>query len=268
MTLSARQECKSVITELMPAESWRRNCEFSDEIQATIEAHPLLKHPLIGAFSGGQLDHATLRRVHLEFRYTFAETFTDGLLHSMLHAARLEPRYGSLGKVAARFLLSFNLFDELGFRTDGAPSQELAGSPRAAHYHQFHLTLGELGVSEAEARAYVPSDAAVACRRQVEKAYTDPITLICLLAVEETVFERFAGPWAQNMKQRTSVDTSHGYHSIHVEHDGASVDDHHAEDLWYVFRMFVEPHRYDDVRRHVGDCLDSLVRFVDSLAQS
>lgn len=267
MTMSARQECKSVITGLMPAELWRRNCGFSEEVHAAIEAHPLLKHPLIGAFSGGRFDPATLRHIHLEFRYTFAETFTDGLLHSMLHAARLEAQYGSLGKVAARFLLSFNLFDELGFRTDGSTSKELGGSPRAAHYHQFHLTLAELGVSEPEARAYVPSDAAVACRRQIEKAYADPLALICLLAVEETVFERFAGPWAQNMKQRTSVDTAHGYHSIHVEHDGASVDDHHAEDLWYVFRMFVEPNRYDDVRRQVGECLDAILRFVDHLAQ-
>lgn len=261
---NARQNCKQAIQELVPGDLWQRNLAFSREVLQIIESHPLLRHPLIAALGQGSFTPALLRRLHLEFRYTFAQTFTDGLLHAMQHAALLEPRFGSLGKIAARFLLAFNLFDELGFRP---AADEYAGTPRNAHYYQFHVTLQELGVSEAEAQAYVPSDAAVACRRLVESAYSDPIALMCLLSVEETVFEKFAGPWAQNMRMRTTVNTRDGYHSIHVKHEGGSVDDHHADDLWYVFRMVVEPPRYNDVRRHTVECLDTLVRFVDNLAR-
>jgi hypothetical protein len=262
---SARHNCKQAIQDLVPPELWQRNLAFSREVLELIESHPLLQHPVIAALGNGSFPPEVLRRLHLEFRYTFAQTFTDGLLHAMQHAAQLEPRFGSLGKVSARFLLAFNLFDELGFRP---AAEDYAGTPRNSHYYQFHVTLGELGVSETQAQAYVPSDAAVAIRRMVEGAYADPIALLCVLAVEETVFEKFAGPWAQNMKLRTAVNTRDGYHSIHVEHDGGSVDDHHAEDLWYVFRMMVEPRHYDDVRRRTVECLDALVRFVDHLARA
>ena len=100
----------------------------------------------------------------------------------------------------------------------------------------------------------------------IEAAGDDLETTLAILAVEETIFESFAAPWASNMRQRTTVDTRAGYHSIHVEHDGESLDDHHAEDLWYVLRMALTADRYDHVRHKTAECLDTVHRFVRSLA--
>jgi len=65
-----------------------------------------MSDPIIAALGTGKLDEAQLKGSHLEFRYAFAQTFTDALLRAMFLAHRLEPRLGAMGKVAARFLLS------------------------------------------------------------------------------------------------------------------------------------------------------------------
>ena len=79
-------------------------------------------------------------------------------------------------------------------------------------------------------------------------------------------FESFATPWADNVRMRTSVDTASGYHSLHIEHDGDSLDDHHAEDLWYVLRVSLSADKYAHVRNTTAECLDTVHRFVRSFA--
>jgi hypothetical protein len=263
MNLDARGRCRAVIRELVPSELWARNERFCGELQDAMRGHALLHDPLITALSSGQLPPEALRRLHLEFRYSFAQTFTDALLRAMVLAAGLEPRLGAVGKVAARFLLQLNVLDELGFAPGG---DGYRGTPCDAHYVKFHDTLRQLEISEPEANAYVPSDAAVACRRMIESAYDDLVATLAILAVEETIFESFAGPWSTNMRERTTVDVESGYHAIHIDHGGSSLDDHHAEDLWYVLRMALTPERYEHARTATSNCLDTVHCFVRSLA--
>lgn len=263
MSTDARESCRAIIRELVPAELWAQNERFCGELKQVMQGHGLLRDPLIAALGSGALPPDALKRVHLEFRYSFAQTFTDALLRAMYLSVRVEPRLGALGKVAARFLLQFNVLDELGFLPTAGG---YGGSPKRSHYAKFHETLRQLDISEAEASAYVPTDAAVACRRMIEGAYDDLVATLVILSVEETIFESFAAPWATNMRERTEVDVEKGYHSIHVEHDGGSLDDHHAEDLWYVLRMVLTPDDYARAKADAVTCLDTVHWFVRSLA--
>ena len=262
MREDGRGACRAVIREVVPAEIWSENEQFCGELRRAVREHALLHDPLIAALGSAELPSEVLKRLHLEFRYAFAQTFTEALLRAMVLVVRVEPRLGALGKVAARFLLQFNVLDELGFtpRSGG-----YGGTPRNAHYVKFHDTLQQLDISEQDANAYVPSDAAVACRRMIESAQDDLIGTLCILAVEETIFESFAAPWATNMRQRTQVDVEHGYHSIHVEHDGESLDDHHADDLWVVLQLALTPEQYDHARAVTGKCLGTVHGFVRAL---
>jgi hypothetical protein len=252
-----------VIRQLVPAEDWARNERFCAQLRAAIRDHALLHDPLITALGTAALPPDVLKRLHLEFRYSFAQTFTEALLHAMALTAQLEPRLGSLGKVAARFLLQLNVLDELGFEPRG---EQYGGTPRNAHYTKFHDTLRELGVSERDAAAYAPSTAAIACRKMIERASGDLVATLAILAVEETIFESFAAPWSTNMRQRTSVDVDGGYHAIHVDHGGESLDDHHAEDLWYVLQMALTPDQHDLTHKVTRQCLDTVHDFVRALA--
>lgn len=266
MVEDARETCRNIIRKTVPSDVWASNQQFCAELLAQIKDHPLLSDPVIAALGSGQFDEAQLKRAHLEFRYAFAQTFTEALLRAMFLARHLEPRLGAIGKVAARFLLQFNVLDELGFAPADANGHSYGGTPANAHYVKFFGTLSELGLDEAQVAAYVPSDAAVACYRLIEAAGDDLEATLAILAVEETIFESFATPWASNMRQKTKVDTEQGYHSIHVEHGGELLDDNHAEDLWYVLGAALTPDKYAQVRRTTGDCLDAVHRFVRSLA--
>lgn len=251
---------------------WEQNGAFVREVKQLIEGHPIMRHPLIGMLDGADLPLELIKRSHLEFRFTFAKIFTDSLILAMYEARALEPSYGPLAKVAARFLMQFNLLDELGFSpsstSDSATGRplEYGGSPHDAHFIKFDQTLAQLGYGWRDADGYIPSDAAIAVRRKIESSYGDYPLLLSVLAVAESVFDKFAGPWAKNVRERTAVDVESGYHAIHVEHDGHSMDDLHSEDLWYVFRQGVTEDRYAEIRRHTSEYLDTLMEFVDSLA--
>jgi hypothetical protein len=268
MSDDARAVCRNIIRGAVPAPVWNANEQFCNELLAQIKNHPLMSDPLKDALGSGKLDNAQLKHGHLEFRYAFAQTFTDALLRAMFLSNKLEPALGPMGKVAVRFLLQFNLLDELGFTPATNGVMMYGGTPENSHYVKFHETLHELGLSDAEIATYVPSEAAVACHRMVDAASDDLEATLAILAIEETIFESFATPWAANMRIRTGVDTTTGYHSLHIEHDGDSLDDHHAEDLWYVLRVALNAENYARVRSTTADCLDTVHRFVRSFANA
>jgi hypothetical protein len=267
MTQSVRVTSRETVRASIPSQIWEENGQFVQEVQQLIRQHPLLQHPLLQMLDNSELSHDVLRRIHLEFRFTFAKIFTDSLILAMYQAQTLEAKYGPIAKVSARFLMQFNLLDELGFSPAAAQSPgEYGGSPRDAHFIKFDETLAELGCTWREADRYVPSDAAVHVRRHIEGSYGDYALLLGTLAVAETVFDKFAAPWAKNVARQTSVDTATGYHAIHVEHEGHSMDDVHSDDLWHVFQQGVSLDRYDEVRSSISQYLDLLVAFVNSLA--
>jgi len=264
---SARSLCRQAIKESVPPAVWEQNGRFVREIEKLIAEHPIMRHPLIEMLGSAELPLEAIKRSHLEFRYTFAKIFTDSLILAMYEARAVEPAYGPIAKVSARFLLQYNLLDELGFAPAGSDGEGYGGSPHDAHFIQFDETLAQLGCDWRAADRYTPTDEAVAVRQKIESSYGDYALLMSALAVAETVFDKFAGPWAANVARKTSVDVAGGYHAIHVEHEGHSMDDVHSEDLWYVFRQGVTEDRYADIRRNTSEYLDILLAFVNRLAE-
>jgi hypothetical protein len=250
---------------LVPADIWVQNERFADELKRLIKSHRIFAHPLMSVLNEGKFSPEGMKRFHLEFRHAFAQNFTDALIQVMFTASQLEARQGALGKVAARFLVQLNVLDELGFESGKVEHGEYAGDPRHAHYVEFDKVLSDLGISAAEVQAYVPTAAAVAARRTVDNVFGDHVALAAQLALAESVFTNFAGPWATNMRKTTNVATDQGYHAIHVEHDGEFIDDDHSEDMWFVLRQAIEPSRYEEVRARTSETLEVWAQFCDSL---
>ncbi len=264
MSTDARTNGKRIVRESVPAALWAQNEAFSNEIAELISNHALTRHPLINNLSDGGISEDALRLFHLEFRYAFSQRFTDAVMHTMLGADELEARLGATAKIGARFLLGFNLLDELGFAA-GTDGHNLQGSPADSHFVMFNKTMLELGIDEAAAQAWEPAESSKASRSLIEDSAGDYMSMVTVLMVIETIFEAFAGPWSKNMRTATEVEVDGGYHAIHVDAEGVSVDDDHAEDLWYVFRQAVTPDRYDDVRVKATATLDNIVGFIDGM---
>jgi hypothetical protein len=260
-----RNAGREAVKKSVSADLWEKNFAIRSTILETVRAHRIVSHPIINQLSSAEHDVSMQRFFHLEFRHAFAQIFTDALIRAMFTSSQLEPRLGAMGKVAARFLLQLNLLDELGFVSGEELASDYAGNPHYAHYVQFDSTLRQLGVSAADADAYIPSAAASACRATFESNYDDHVALTSVLAVSESVFTQFAGPWAKGVGAKTSIDVSGGYHSIHVEKDGQFIDDDHSEDAWFVFQQAITPDRHDEILSRVSEWLDTWSSFLDQL---
>ncbi len=265
---SPRITGRKAIQATIDPEIWNKNVEYSLSIKNMIEKHKLCRHPLIGLLSTEKLNVEATKLIHFEFSYAFAEIFTDSVIQAMMTSSQLEKRIGPMGKVSARFLLELNLMDELGFKpkANANNSEDYCGNPLLAHYSQFNETLEELGSNHDELLNYKPSAAAEDARKTFTENYGNHLMMTSVLAVAESVFTLFAGPWAKSVGISTNVDVSRGYHKIHVENDsGEFLDDEHSEDTWYLFRQAIQENEYALVKEQISTWLDVWYDFADQV---
>ena len=256
---------RAAIIESVPKDLWEKNLAFRKKVEAMIDEHPLKSHPIKALLMQATLNVEISRFMHLEFATAFAQIFTDSLIHAMAQTAQLEPRLGPIGKVSARFLLQLNLLDELGYSAAPVVIDNYYGNPMNSHYIQFVNTLKDLNATPDTLKSFKPSKAALDSRHTFTDYFQDYAMLTCVLACAEALFTEFASPWAESVKKSTNIDTSKGYHKIHVEDDGYFIDDDHSEDSWILFCQAVTPERYDEVLKHVGKWLDTWNDFGNNL---
>ena len=266
-TDAPRKYAREAIEKSVDSELWKKNVAFTDRLIEKSHAHYMSNHPIISAMANNAFSLEAIKVVHLEFRAAFAQIFTDALIRLMETSSQLEPALGAKAKDASRFLVQMNVVEELGFSpSDNGTS--FCGHPGYAHYWQFAETLTALGAPEHTWKDYVPAPESLDTRESLEVNYEDHLRLALVLAVIETVFIHYAGPWAKNTLYVCGQDISDGYHSIHTEDDdGNFIDDDHAEDSWYIVRQALTEDRYEELERLTEDTLDIWVRFVDMLME-
>ena len=264
-----RNKARAAIQSSVPADQWKKNKAFSDEVKSMIMSHRLIEHPLIKSMNDVKMPAAIAKITHLEFGVAFAQVFTDSIVRAMYECSSLEKRFGHLAKVSARFLLELNLLDELGFQPGDKDAGEYLGDPMKAHYVEFVATVRKIGVTDEERTNYKASAAAIACRKSFEDQYSDYVLLTGVLAVAEQVFTKFAGPWARNTSMASGLDVSSGYHAIHVEDDdGEFLDDYHSEDSWFLFSQAMDPSRNEELKKKIVAWLDTWASFCDHIGMT
>jgi len=256
---------RAAIEATVPPALWAQNDRFSQALRAKILRHPLSTHPIREFFDTEKLSKEKTLLLHLEFGYAFAQIFTDAVLQAMAVSKQMESRLGPRAKVAARFLWALNLQDELGYFPSGDKSS-YAGHPKAAHYSQFVDLFPDLGSPDNAINHHKPSKCAQDARESFEKYYNDYARLTTVLALSESVFDKFAGSWADNVARSAGLDTSRGYHTIHVQHDdGTSVDDDHSEDSWTLVKQCLTTDDFKEIDALVDESLDCWARFADNM---
>lgn len=256
---------RQAVKDTIEADVWALNEKFSHKLQALLMKHPIFTHPLKEFFEKETLNDEKQLKLHLEFGVGFAQVFTDAVLEAMAKARDLEPRLGPKAKVAARFLWSINLMDEIGY-VPGENQDQFKGNPWGAHYFQYVDMFKTLGGDMMDINTYKASDEALAARACFTDHYDNYPMLVSVLALSESIFDNFAGSWADNVERSTDIDTTKGYHTIHVEDDhGESVDDDHAEDGWTLFRQAVTPDMHEEIEKNINDWIDVWYKFADRI---
>ena len=263
-----REEGRLAIRATVPEALWEQNDRFAQSLRSNLLRHPISAHPVREFFESGVMSRPKQLNLHLEFGYGFAQIFTDAVLNAMATATQLENRLGPRAKVTARFLWALNLSDELGYVPSGNTAS-YAGHPNSAHYFQYVEMFPKLGAKENAILHHDATPMARAARKTFEENYQDYALLTTVLALSESVFDKYAGSWADNVARSENIDTKTGYHSIHVQHDdGHSVDDDHSEDSWTLVKQALTPERYEEIEAKCEAWLDIWAQFADHVMSS
>ncbi len=246
---------------------WEKNVKFTQKLQSLLLKHPISSHPIKEFFENETIDKEKTLKLHYEFGHGFAQIFTDAVVRAMYESKSLEARLGPAGKSTSRFLWAINLMDELGYVPSGN-TESYAGNPDGAHYYLYMQTINQLGGDGMNLVHYDATAETKACRASFEDNYSDYELLCCVLALSESIFDKFAGAWADNINKSTGMDTSQGYHTIHVEDDeGESIDDDHSEDGWCLVNQALQPERHDEIEARVKEWLDVWYKFADKMME-
>jgi hypothetical protein len=258
---------RKAVKESVDPAVWDKNEKFSKRLEAMLAKHPISTHPLKEFFENETLNEEKQLKIHLEFGVGFAQIFTDAVLEAMAKSRQLEATLGPAAKVSARFLWAINLMDEIGY-VPGENGDQYKGHPFGAHYYQYVETFEKLNGDMKDILTFDASAESIASRKTFTDYYDNYPYLVSVLALSESIFDNFAGSWADNVDRSTSVDTSSGYHTIHVQDEhGDSIDDDHSEDGWTLFRQAVTPEMHEDSEVKVNEWIDTWYKFADKILE-
>ncbi|SAI47278.1 Uncharacterised protein [Bordetella ansorpii] len=246
-----RQQALAAMRASVSPDLWEENAQFVAALREQVRTHPISNHRALELLTSGAFSKDQMIRIHLEYRHAIVQIFTDALLAAQLEARQLEPRLAPAAKIAPRFLLALNVFDEFGFRPGLDGEGYYRGSPLAAHYPLFEQVLDNYGVTAKQRASYEPSVLAREVRRCLADSYATYIDVVALLAVGEQEVIWFS-PALRDATALLGIDVSDGYYRVHgvsTDQNSEAADDDHEDDLWHVLTQALVPEDYDRVRR-------------------
>ncbi|MBW4651128.1 MAG: hypothetical protein KME06_20925 [Kastovskya adunca ATA6-11-RM4] len=261
-----RQIARDLLKDSVSSDLWRDNQQFVVRFRDRLQQHPITHHPAIQALNQASFGLDAMRKIHLDYRHAIVQIFTDALLMAQVQSRQVEQRLASGTKMYARFLLTLNTLDEVGFKPGTDQSGYYRGNPLEAHYPLYERVLDSLGVSINQRAAYTPSPQADSVRTFLEDAYGDFNSVVALLAVGERVVVLFSAPLRENAKA-VGVETGEGYYLNHGASDDMQAkadDDTHEDDLWYVLMQSLLPTEYERVTALCDRYCDLWMAFWDA----
>ena len=230
-----RKELLHFIQNSLSPELWRNNACAIGELKQRTASHDLFRHPMLERLKACQLSLEQLKSIHVNYFTAIVKIFTDAQSMLIYQAAALENNANIhkesriSAKVYARYLLSLNLMDELGFNTHNLAQS----SPAKSHLIYFldlmrQLELDASQQHKAEAEAHALQEFI----QQHMHSYAD---LLLLLACTELQVIKFSEALRINM-QAYDPAFALGYYACHGIADNSSQhlanDDKHEDDIW------------------------------------
>lgn len=263
-----RQFAKDEMRRSVSNSLWLQNHAFVSQLFEKVSQHRISSHPAIQALNSGLFEADAIRQIHLDYRHAIVQIFTDALLMAKYQCRQLEPRLMPGQKMFPRFLLTFNVLDEFGFRP-AAESDTLEGrhfgDPHNAHYPLYEAVLNDLKISDQQRQEYSPSLVSGQIREYLENAYDKLTSVVSLLGVGEEVVVLFSAPLRENVKA-LGIDVSSGYYWCHGTSDDTEAnadDDNHAVDLRCVLNQALLPDEYEILEQLCDEYCDLWAQFWD-----
>lgn len=264
---NARTEALNFVKNSLTLDQWNLHQAQIQLLKQSVEQHALFQHPILNQLQSSTLSLHHLKTIHLNYFVAIVKIFTDALSMLIFDAHTLEKNQNIKtdmrvkAKVYARYLLSLNLIDELGFNT-----LDLAlSSPSKAHLTYFlqlleALSLDTNDLTQTVSQAHRVSD-------YIASHFHDYQALLLILAITEQQVIVYSEALSINVA-KFDPKFSSGYYECHgVVGCGHSLanDDNHEDDIWMLLTQALDTSRADELSAITHEFLDIWHDFWESM---
>ena len=230
-----RFELLHFIQNSLQPELWQQNTQAIANLKRQTHCHVLFKHPILVQLNQSQLTLEQLKFIHINYFTAIVKNFTDALSMVIYQAVSLEknhnihPENRIAAKIYARYLLSLNLIDELGFNTHQL-EKSAASKSHLVYFLKLmqQLELDPLDQQQTEIEAF----ALAQFIHQHINSYTE---LLLILACTELQVIKFSEALRNNMSIYNSkfIEGYYACHGLADQNDATLAnDDNHQDDIW------------------------------------
>ncbi|MBK0063277.1 MULTISPECIES: hypothetical protein [unclassified Acinetobacter] len=239
----SRAEAMAFIKNAISTDLWTFNTELVRRLKVDIDDHALFEHPILSDLKSQKINFEQLKIIHINYLNCIVKIFTDALSMLIFQAQQLESNTNIhlhnriLSKIYARYLLSLNLLDELGF--DTADLQQ--SSPAKSHLAYYLKILETFGVDPLSQNSIEPE--ALELQNFIRGHYDSYIALLLILSITEKQVIVFSEALHLNLKKFGDI-FDQGYYACHGlanDEDNLANDDNHANDLWMLCIQAISP---------------------------
>lgn len=255
---ATRSVVQAQIKSDTPAEVYARNEAFVAGLMEEIKEHKLFSHPIVSRMQNGQLSKEAVTRLHMDFRL-LTKQFTDVILAAQFLTREIDVRHG-MNHMPARFLITLNLLDELGFE---AGQGDYEGTPNNSHYILFDKVVADLRGTTEGLDEYSVSAPTRVLHGFVEEHMNDFLATLLYIAVTEEEAMVYSPPMREAARA-VGVPVDKGYYNVHgtsEDEDTEAEDDEHQRDILVILAQYLTEEDYPRVRELAFSFCDKWLMF-------
>lgn len=260
---NARLEALNFIRQSVEHASWVQHVEQVSALKQQSIQHALFQLPIMERLHQQALSLEQLKLIHINYFAAIVKVFTDALsmliyqTHQLEQHPNIHQHQRVHAKAHARYLLSLNLIDELGFNT----FQLELSSPSKSHLVYFMDLLQALEIDPLNEQAVCPE--AYALNQFIQSHLDSYDNLLLILACAELQVIHYSEALRVNL-EKYDPRFSEGYYACHgiVDHsDKLANDDNHEDDIWALLTQSYQTQHRKDYQALVQEYLDLWMQF-------
>ncbi len=237
---------------------------LTDKLLECIKGHRLFSHPVFTLLSEGKFSKSELREVHLDYRL-LVKQFTDTILMAQFKTRELDVLLNDNGFMSARFLITLNILDEVGFYPG---DKQYLGNPKFSHFILFDEVLRELGVTSSEIKNFKYSKGATDLHAYIESSFDDLGALMVYLIVTEEGAMHYSTAM-RKAAHLEGLDVSQGYYNVHGDTSESITegeDDLHQDDVINILQLLINEDNFEHFVKLTNDVCTHWAQFWDEQA--
>ncbi|WP_448761664.1 hypothetical protein [Acinetobacter tandoii] len=260
---NARLEALNFIRHSVEPSLWHRHVEQVNTLKQHSLEHPLFQQNILDRLHNQALSLEQLKLIHINYFAAIVKVFTDALSMLIYQACQLEHHPNIHvhqrvhAKAYARYMLSLNLIDELGFNT----YQLQLSSPSKSHLVYFMDLLHALEIDPFNEQEVC--NEAYELNQFIQLHLNSYEHLLLILACAELQVIKYSEALRINLEKYDSLFTE-GYYDCHGIVDDSyrlANDDNHEDDIWSLLTQSYQTSQSHEYQTVVQEYLDLWAKF-------